>query len=62
MCKFATPGIKARGAGNEKREEKFLPPRSREWILLIEEGLKGAGEGESDAVPNNLCCHQKWEM
>jgi hypothetical protein len=34
-------GIKARGSGNEKRGERFLPPRSRERILLIDEGLKG---------------------
>jgi hypothetical protein len=33
-------GIKARDSANEKRGERFLPPRSRERILLIDAGLK----------------------
>jgi len=34
-------GIKARSTGNEKRGEGFISPRSREWFLLIDAGLKG---------------------
>jgi hypothetical protein len=51
-------GIKPRDSGNEKRGEWYLPPRSREWFLLIDADLKGL-EKENPKGRISVSCRAK---